>query len=314
MQDGRTRTVQNKENLKNEIIAKYSRKFTSKHFGEHSELKISTIISSATLFSRVTYLRSHPSIGHRQRTKITNFIWIYKIISQPERNNILIAILQSYLPKYIILHTTFNITNTIFTTLPANTSIQRKFFSHNGVPSEWRGIVHTSKPEVRAERNIRGKLVLLCANTHFSSMRIKSRQSLANRVWPVRFEFTRLSRKWEEKREQGERWKVKRESWEEEVGPQQNSLKIVYSVFCCGGDCCDFPVSRFSASLTGKKNDHSILCRIVELKSVNLPQKKPVRKKRERPGSDFLHIVLIALCKKRWFVMSLYNMKLKWQW
>jgi hypothetical protein len=75
-----------------------------------------------------------------------------------------------------------NTPNTIFTTLPANTSTQRKFFSHNGVPPEWRGIVTTAKPEVHAERNSREKLVMLCADTHFSSMRIRSGESLANTV------------------------------------------------------------------------------------------------------------------------------------
>jgi len=243
-----------------------------------------------------SYVLAVPPFDRLQtKTQISNLIWIYKIIPQPELNNILIAILQSYLPKYFLLHTTFNNTNTIFTTPPANTSIRRKFFSHNGVPPEWRGIVPTSKPEVHAERNTRGKLVLHCADTHFSSLRINSRPSLANRVWPVRFEFTRLSRKWEEKREQGERWKVKRESWEEEVGPQQNSLKIVYSVFCCGGDCCDFPVYRFSASLTGKQNYHSILSLMVELKSVNLPKKNPWERK-ENALEAISCILFLSLC------------------
>ena len=130
-----------------------------------------------------SYVFAVPPFDRLQtKTQITNIIWIYKIIPLPELNNILIAILQSYLPKYFLLHTTFNNTNTIFTTLPANTSIQRKFFSHNGVPPEWRGIVRSSKPEVHTERNTREKLVLHCADTHFSSLRIQSRQPLANRV------------------------------------------------------------------------------------------------------------------------------------
>jgi hypothetical protein len=40
-----------------------------------------------------------------------------------------------------------------------------------------------------------------------------------------------------------------------------------------------------------------------------------MRKKWERPGTDFLHIVLISVCKKRWFVLScVTNMKPHWHW
>jgi hypothetical protein len=76
----------------------------------------------------------------------------------------------------------FNNTKDVLITLYANRPVQRNFFSHNGVPSEWRGIVNALKPEVHVERNARGKLVRLCAHTYFRSQRIYTRRAHDTKV------------------------------------------------------------------------------------------------------------------------------------
>jgi hypothetical protein len=75
--------------------------------------------------------------------------------------------LRSHLPVYIFFPAAFSNTKGFSATLSTDPTLQRNFFSHNGVPAEWRGATDALEPEVHVERNSRGKLVVYCADTNF---------------------------------------------------------------------------------------------------------------------------------------------------